>query len=99
MANSVFGRYDVVLVIEASDMDELSAKIYDVVEKHPNVEHTEVLISIPWPPPEQPAPPPERDTTLSFNCPSCNSPNKQGATYCHFCGFVFEPSPTHPRNG
>ncbi len=47
MASSVFGRYDAVLVISAKDMDELSKTMYDVIEKHPNVEHSECLISIP----------------------------------------------------
>ena len=50
MASSVFGRYDAVLVISAKDMDELSKTMYDVIEKHPNVEHSECLISIPYPP-------------------------------------------------
>jgi DNA-binding Lrp family transcriptional regulator len=90
MANSVFGRYDAVLVIAAKDMDELSRTIYDVVERHPNVEHTECLISIPYPPKEQPHPPPERHTVISFHCPSCNNLNEQGAAYCTFCGFRFK---------
>jgi len=90
MANSTFGTYDVVLVIAAKDMDDLSSTIYDIVEKHPNVEHTEVLVSIPWPPAEVPAPPKERYSVVSFNCPSCNSLNPEGAKYCSFCGFVFK---------
>jgi hypothetical protein len=91
MANSVFGTYDSVLVIAAKDMDELSTTIYDIVEKHPNVEHTEVLVSIPYPPPEKPVPHVEQYSVVSFNCPSCNSLNPEGSTYCHFCGFVFRP--------
>ncbi len=90
MADSVFGKYDAVLVIEADDMEDLSNRVYDVVEKHPNVEHTEVLVSIPWSPPEEETPPSERDVHFTFNCPSCNTLNEQGATYCHFCGFVFQ---------
>ncbi len=93
MANSVFGTHDAVLVIAAEDMDELSSMVYDVVEKHPNVVHTEVLVSIPWTPVEEPAPPMEQYRVLSFNCPSCNSLNEQGSIYCHFCGFVFQPEP------
>lgn len=89
MANSVFGTYDAVLVIAAEDMDELANKIYDVVEKHPNVEHTEVLVSVPWSPSEKPTPPADRPAVLAFNCPSCNTLNQRGATYCSFCGFVF----------
>ena len=89
MADSVFGKYDVVLVIEAKDMEDLATKIYDVVETHPNIEHTEVLVSIPWNPPVEKTSHVEQDTTPLFNCPSCNSLNKHGATYCQFCGFVF----------
>lgn len=89
MANSVFGRYDAVLVISAKNMDELSQTIYEVVEKHHNVEHTEVLVSLPYPPEEKPHLPTERYTTISFYCPSCHALNEQGSTLCHFCGFVF----------
>lgn len=52
MANSVFGRYDAVIVIEANNLDELKKIIYEMVEQHPNVVHTETLISIFHPPPE-----------------------------------------------
>ena len=90
MANSVFGRYDAILVISAKDMDELSQTIYDVVEKHPNVEHTECLVSVPYPPEEKPGPPAERYTVTSFHCPSCNTMNKRTSTSCRFCGFIFK---------
>ncbi len=89
MADSVFGKYDAILAIEARDMEDLAGKIYDVVEKHSMIEHTEVLVSIPWNPPEEKISPLDRDTTPYLNCPSCNSPNRRDATYCHFCGFVF----------
>lgn len=46
MASSVFGRFDAVLVIEAKDLGELAKIIYEVVESHPNVVHTETLISV-----------------------------------------------------
>ncbi|MEM1581244.1 MAG: Lrp/AsnC ligand binding domain-containing protein [Candidatus Bathyarchaeia archaeon] len=50
MANSVLGRYDAVVVIEASSLEELQKIIYEMVEQHPNVVHTETLISIFHPP-------------------------------------------------
>jgi len=50
MANSVLGRYDAVVVIEAADLKELKKIIYEMVEQHPNVVHTETLISIFYPP-------------------------------------------------
>lgn len=90
MASSVFGRYDAVLVISAKNMEALSETIYNVIEKHPNVEHTECLVSIPYPPEEKPRPPPETYSVISFQCPSCNALNKQGSAYCHFCGYAFE---------
>ncbi|MEM2273494.1 MAG: hypothetical protein QXX56_04670, partial [Candidatus Bathyarchaeia archaeon] len=37
MANSVLGRYDAVVVIEASSLEELQKIIYEMVEQHPNV--------------------------------------------------------------
>ena len=91
MANSVFGTHDAVLVIAAKDMEELSSTVYDVLEKHPNVVHTEVLVSMPYPPAEKPVQHEERYTVISFNCPSCNSLNEQGVVFCHFCGYVFQP--------
>jgi DNA-binding Lrp family transcriptional regulator len=46
LANSVLGRYDAVLVIEARDLVELRKTIYEALEKLEHVEHTETLISI-----------------------------------------------------
>jgi len=46
MANSVLGRFDAVVVVEAESLGELSKIIYEMVEQHPNVIHTETLISI-----------------------------------------------------
>lgn len=88
LANSTFGRYDAVIVIAAKDMDELSKTVYDVVEKHPNVEHSECLVAIPFPA-EKPGSPPERYTVVSFRCPNCNVLNEQGSVTCQFCGFMF----------
>ena len=46
MANSVLGRFDAVVVIEADTLEELRKITYEMVEKQPNVVHTETLISI-----------------------------------------------------
>ena len=46
MANSVLGRFDAVVVVEAESLEELRKIIYEMVEQHPNVIHTETLISI-----------------------------------------------------
>jgi len=46
IANSVLGRFDAVVVIEAESLQHLRKIIYEMVEQHPNVVHTETLISI-----------------------------------------------------
>ncbi len=46
MANSVLGRFDAVVVVEAESLEELRKIIYEMVEQHPNVIHTETMISI-----------------------------------------------------
>ncbi|KYH38541.1 MAG: AsnC family transcriptional regulator [Candidatus Bathyarchaeota archaeon B26-1] len=50
MANSVLGRYDAVVIIEAKGLNDLKKIIYEMIEQHPNVVHTETLISIFYPP-------------------------------------------------
>jgi len=46
IANSVFGRYDAVIVIEAKTLDEVKKTIYEVLGKMPNIVHTETHIAI-----------------------------------------------------
>jgi len=46
MANSVLGRFDAVVIVEAESLEELNRIIYEMVEQLPNVTHTETLISI-----------------------------------------------------
>lgn len=46
MANSVFGRFDAVVVVEAKSLEEIRKIIYEMVEQHPDVVHTETLISL-----------------------------------------------------
>jgi len=46
MANSVLGRFDAVVVIEAKSLEDLRRIIYEMVEQHPNVVHTETMITI-----------------------------------------------------
>jgi len=54
MANSVLGRFDAVVVVEAESLEELRKIIYEMVEQHPNVTHTETMISIFHPAPATP---------------------------------------------
>ena len=46
IASSVIGRFDAVVVIEAANLEELEKIIYEMIEQHPDVLHTETLISI-----------------------------------------------------
>jgi DNA-binding Lrp family transcriptional regulator len=50
MANSVLGRFDAVVVIEAESLQDLRRIIYEMLEQHPNVVHTETHVSIFHPP-------------------------------------------------
>jgi DNA-binding Lrp family transcriptional regulator len=44
--DSVWGRYDIIAVIEAPNLEKISEIIYKVVEKHPNIVHTETAITL-----------------------------------------------------
>lgn len=46
MANSVLGRFDAIAVIEAETSEELTKIIYEMIEQHPNVVHTETMLSM-----------------------------------------------------
>ena len=50
MANSVLGRFDAAVVIEAESLQDLRRIIYEMVERHPNVVHTETHVAIFHPP-------------------------------------------------
>ena len=45
-ADSVYGRVDLVIVLEAPTLEAVSKVIYEVIEKIPNITHTETLISL-----------------------------------------------------
>ena len=47
LANSVFGRFDAAVVLEAKNLDELKRNIYEMLEKMPSVTHTETLLCLP----------------------------------------------------
>jgi DNA-binding Lrp family transcriptional regulator len=50
MANSVLGRFDAVVVIETTNLEELRKIIYEMIEQHTDVIHTETYISMFHPP-------------------------------------------------
>ncbi|MHC3130250.1 MAG: Lrp/AsnC ligand binding domain-containing protein [Candidatus Bathyarchaeota archaeon] len=46
LANSILGRFDAIAVVEADSPEELTKIIYEMIEQHPNVVHTETLLSM-----------------------------------------------------
>jgi DNA-binding Lrp family transcriptional regulator len=46
LASSVLGRFDAIAVVEADSSEELTKIIYEMIEQHPNVVHTETLLSM-----------------------------------------------------
>jgi len=46
LADSVYGRFDAVVVIEAPDIKVLSEMVYKLIGKHPDITHTETLITL-----------------------------------------------------
>ena len=45
-ADSVYGRYDAIVVIEAPNLEKINEIVYKVVEKDPNIVHTETSITM-----------------------------------------------------
>jgi DNA-binding Lrp family transcriptional regulator len=46
LASSILGRFDAIAVVEAESSEELTRIIYEMIEQHPNVVHTETLLSM-----------------------------------------------------
>jgi len=46
-SDSVFGSWDVILVIEAKDLEEFGEVLYQVIEKNPNTIRTETCVVLP----------------------------------------------------
>jgi len=46
LASSILGRFDAIAVVEAESSEELARIIYEMIEQHPNVVHTETLLSM-----------------------------------------------------
>ncbi len=44
--DSVYGRFDAIVTVEARDMESLGDMIYRVIEKVPNVIHTETALAL-----------------------------------------------------
>ncbi len=46
LADSIYGRFDAIVVVEARDIKELSETVYKMIGGHPEIIHTETLISL-----------------------------------------------------
>ncbi len=44
--DSVYGRFDAIVTVEAPDLEQLGDLIYKVIEKAPNVIHTETALAL-----------------------------------------------------
>ncbi|MEM0440147.1 MAG: Lrp/AsnC ligand binding domain-containing protein [Candidatus Caldarchaeum sp.] len=90
-AHSVFGRFDAVLFVSASSLDELSQRVYEIVSKQPNVVQVETLVCLPTPVEERERKKKEEiKLVTSFHCPSCRALNEVDAAVCYFCGYKFK---------
>jgi len=47
--DSIYGRFDAIVTVEAPDMEHLGNLIYKVIEKVPNVVHTETSLALSQP--------------------------------------------------
>jgi DNA-binding Lrp family transcriptional regulator len=45
-ADSIYGRFDAIVVLEAESLEEIAEIVYKVIEKIPNIVHTETAISL-----------------------------------------------------
>ena len=46
LADSVYGRFDAIVVIEAEDLKSITDIIYKVIGRYPNITHTETLLTL-----------------------------------------------------
>lgn len=44
VADAIFGRYDAIIVLEASALENINQVVYKIIEKDPNVTRTETSI-------------------------------------------------------
>jgi DNA-binding Lrp family transcriptional regulator len=45
-ADSVWGRYDAILTIEAPTLEKITEIVYKIVASHPEIVHTETAIAL-----------------------------------------------------
>jgi DNA-binding Lrp family transcriptional regulator len=45
-ADSIYGRFDAVVIIETPDLESVNEILYKVIEKDPNIIHTETSLAL-----------------------------------------------------
>ncbi|KYH41793.1 MAG: AsnC family transcriptional regulator [Candidatus Bathyarchaeota archaeon B26-2] len=45
-ADSIYGRFDAIIIIEAPDLDSIKEILYRLVERDPDVVHTETFLAL-----------------------------------------------------
>ena len=45
-ADSIYGRFDAVIIIEAPKLESINEILYRVIEKDPNIIHTETALAL-----------------------------------------------------
>jgi DNA-binding Lrp family transcriptional regulator len=45
-ADSIYGRFDAVAIIETPNIDKVNELLYKVIEKDPNIIHTETSLAL-----------------------------------------------------
>ncbi|MCS7095456.1 MAG: Lrp/AsnC ligand binding domain-containing protein [Candidatus Bathyarchaeota archaeon] len=45
-ADSIYGRFDAIIIIEATKLEDINEIVYKVIEKDPNIIHTETSLAL-----------------------------------------------------
>ncbi len=45
-ADSIYGRFDAIIMIEAPNLESINEILYKVIEKDPNIVHTETSLTL-----------------------------------------------------
>ena len=45
-ADAIYGRYDAVIIIETPNLESINEILYKVIEKDPNIVHTETSLAL-----------------------------------------------------
>jgi len=45
-ADSIYGRFDAILIIETTNLESISKILYKIIEKDPNIIHTETSLAL-----------------------------------------------------